>query len=174
MTLNDDVLVCRTYAVTVRQKEMNPSNICISGCGREVGSKGSPHHPRSCGRTTCDSYAEGFEAGQVAEAKWRVEQALETAKPNEIPPAFGTEPAIGLVIRRRRGQRAETIVDFGPRTKVTEARLQTAVNALVSIHQRAFGIEVPEVEMPMGNRLQRIAAIVETTLTGFSMQEKIE
>ena len=43
---------------------------CISpSCGRDVGSKGDPHHPQSCGRTTCDAYAEGFEAGQIAEAK---------------------------------------------------------------------------------------------------------
>lgn len=45
--------------------------IClVRTCGRKVGSKGTPHHPLSCGATFCDAYAAGWEARVTEETFW--------------------------------------------------------------------------------------------------------
>jgi hypothetical protein len=133
-------------------------------CYRLIGSMAEPSgvrgHPLSCGRTICDAWAEGHDAGQVEEAKRHEEAA-------RLIPEFGAEFNIERVAEDYEKSRKELYkqaVDLDARAKALEAKLVMVMNTIDNIQRRAYGIEVPEIEMLMGNRLQAIGLMCDVAL----------
>ena len=188
--------------ITSNSSPGGPSSaLCVHpSCYRVVGSMAEPSgvrgHPLSCGRTICDAWAEGHDAGHVAEAKrwlaagmtderralasraiasmaarkdedvgeWAKKLAADSVAAGDIETEIYSQELTAEDYEKSRKELYQQATDLEARAKVLETRFIAVVDALISIRQRAYGVDIPEIEMPMGNRLQAIGSICELTI----------